>query len=430
MEVSKLRAARFLWAKKMKKMFNPQDLKSLMLRTHCQTSGVSLTEKDAYNNIVRTTVEAMAAVMGGTQSLHTNSFDEAVALPTEMSSRIARNTQLILQNETSITKTVDPLAGSYYVESLTNSLIVHAEKLIDEILELGGMTKAIEIGFPNKLIEESAIRKQAKIDSEEEIIVGVNKFINENEKDFDILEIDNTEVRKEQINSISKIKINRNNEKCEIALNTLSKAAKDRKGNLLELSIVAAKERATIGEISYALEKAFGRYQENLNITKGIYSEGFSDNAKIDDIKEIISKFIHEKGRKPKILVAKLGQDGHDRGAKVIASSFSDLGFDVEITKLFLTPQELLEEADIIKPDVVGISSHAAAHMTLVTDFMNIAKNNKKNFLVICGGVIPKKDINKLKNLGVAEIFGPGTNIINASYKILNLIKYGKKSNI
>ena len=430
MEVSKLRAARFLWAKKMKQMFNPQNLKSLTLRTHCQTSGVSLTEKDAYNNIVRTTVEAMAAVMGGTQSLHTNSFDEAVALPTEMSSRIARNTQLILQNETSITRTIDPLAGSYYVESLTNSLIVHAEKLIDEILELGGMTKAIENGYPNKLIEESAIRKQAKIDSEEEIIVGVNKFINESEKEFDILEIDNTEVRREQISSITKIKNNRDEEKCKIALRSLTRAAKEKRGNLLELSIAAARERATIGEISYALEKVFGRYQENLNITKGVYKKSFSDHIKIDDIKESINKFIEEEGRKPRMLVAKLGQDGHDRGAKVIASSFSDLGFDIEITKLFLTPKELIEEANNIKPDVVGISSHAAAHMTLVTDFMNLSKVNKKNYIVICGGVIPKKDINKLKNLGVAEIFGPGTNIINACYKILNLIKYGDKSNI
>ncbi len=430
MEVSKLRAARFLWAKKMKQIFNPQNLKSLTLRTHCQTSGVSLTEKDAYNNIVRTTVEAMAAVMGGTQSLHTNSFDEAVALPTEMSSRIARNTQLILQNETSITRTIDPLAGSYYVESLTNSLIVHAEKLIDEILELGGMTKAIENGFPNKLIEESAIRKQAKIDSEEEIIVGVNKFINESEKEFDILEIDNTEVRREQISSLTKIKNNRNEEKCKMALKFLTIAAKEKRGNLLELSIAAARERATIGEISYALEKVFGRYQENLNITKGVYKKSFSDHIKIDDIKESINKFIQEEGRKPKMLVAKLGQDGHDRGAKVIASSFSDLGFDIEITKLFLTPKELIEEANNIKPDVVGISSHAAAHMTLVTDFMNLSKVNKNNYIVICGGVIPKKDINKLKNLGIAEIFGPGTNLINACYKILNLIKYGNKSNI
>ena len=280
------------------------------------------------------------------------------------------------------------------------------------------------------ILIESAIRKQAKIDSEEEIIVGVNKFINESEKEFDILEIDNTEVRKEQISSITKIKNNRDEEKCKLTLKSLTRAAKEKSGNLLELSIEAARERATIGEISYALEKVFGRYQENLNITKDVYKKSFSDTIKIDDIKESINKFTEEEGRKPKMLVAKLGQDGHDRGAKVIASSFSDLGFDTEITKLFLTPEELIEEADRIKPDVVGISSHAAAHMTLVTDFMNLLKVNKNNYTVICGGVIPKKDINKLKNLGVSEIFGPGTNIINACYKILNLIKYGKKSNI
>ncbi len=430
MEVSKLRAARYLWAKKMQEMFSPQNNKSLMLRTHCQTSGVSLTEKDAYNNIIRTTIEGMAAVLGGTQSLHTNSFDEAVALPTEMSSRIARNTQLILQNETNITKTIDPLAGSYYVESLTNSLIHHAGSLVDEILDLGGMTKAIEKGFPNKLIEESAIKKQSKIDSGDEVIVGVNKFINENEKDFDILEIDNTAVIKGQLQSISKIKSKRNNDECEKALIAITNAAKNNKGNLLDLSIKAVRKRATIGEISSALEMVFSRYQEDLNITKGVYKKNFKDNLKIEDIEENINNFTKEMGRKPKMLVAKLGQDGHDRGAKVIASSFLDLGFDVEITKLFLTPKELLKQSQKIKPDVVGISSHAAAHMTLVTEFMNLIKDENDNFIVVCGGVIPKKDISKLKSVGVSEVFGPGTNIINACYKILNLIKYGKKSNI
>ena len=430
MEISKLRAARYLWAKKMKQIFNPKNVKSLMLRTHCQTSGVSLTEKDAYNNIIRTTIEAMAAVMGGTQSLHTNSFDEAVALPTEMSSRIARNTQLILQNETNITKTVDPLAGSYYIESLTNSLIVHAENLIDDILDLGGMTKAIEKGFPNKLIEESAIRKQSRIDSGDEVIVGVNKYINENEKTFDILEIDNTEVRKDQLKSLQKIKEKRNNKKCEEALFAITESAKSKKGNLLDLSIKAARERATIGEISLALEKVFKRHQETLNITKGVYSKNFNNDLQLEEIKESVNNFSKEKGRKPRMLVAKLGQDGHDRGAKVITSSFSDLGFDVKITKLFLTPEELLKEANVIKPDIIGISSHAAAHLTLVSEFMSLLKQNNNQFLVICGGVIPKKDIKKLKNFGVSEIFGPGTNVINACYKILNLIKYGKKSNI
>ncbi len=430
MEISKLRAARYLWAKKMREMFDPENSRSLILRTHCQTSGVSLTEKDAYNNIIRTTIEAMAAVLGGTQSLHTNSFDEAVALPTEMSSRIARNTQLILQNETNITKTIDPLAGSYYVENLTNSLINHSEKLIDEILDLGGMTKAIEKGFPNRLIEESAIKKQSRIDSGDEVIVGVNQFINENEKEFDILEIDNTEVRKGQVKSLLSIKAKRNNDKCQNALNQITKAAKTNTGNLLELSINAVKERATIGEISLALEKVFGRYQENLNITKGVYTKNFNNDLKIGEVKESVKDFTLKKGRKPKMLVAKLGQDGHDRGAKVIASSFLDLGFEVEITKLFLTPEELLKQANLLKPDVIGISSHAAAHMTLVTDFMTLLKSNNDDFLVICGGVIPKKDISKLKNLGVSEVFGPGTNIIDACYKVLSLIKYGKKSNI
>jgi len=430
MEVAKLRAARYIWATKMKEMFSPNNPKSLVLRTHCQTSGVSLTEKDAYNNIVRTTIEAMAAVMGGTQSLHTNSFDEAVALPSEMSSRIARNTQLIIQNETNITKTIDPLAGSYYLENLTNALIVHSGKLIDEILGMGGMTKAIEKGYPNRLIEESAIIKQSKIDSGREIIVGVNKYQNENEKDFDILEIDNALVRKGQIKSIKKVKEKRNEEKCQKALNFITQAARDNKNNLLDACIKATRERATIGEISLALEKVFTRHEGSLNITKGVYAKEFEDKKKIEEVKDSIKNFNKEKGRKPKMLVAKLGQDGHDRGAKVIASSFSDLGFEVQITKLFLTPEELLMQANKLEVDVIGISSHAAAHMTLVTDFMKLLESNNKDYIVVCGGVIPRKDITRLKDLGVSEIFGPGTNIIEASYKVLNLIKYGKKSNI
>ena len=432
MEIAKLRAARYIWATKMKEMFSPNNPKSLVLRTHCQTSGVSLTEKDAYNNIVRTTIEAMAAVMGGTQSLHTNSFDEAVALPSEMSSRIARNTQLIIQNETNITKTIDPLAGSYYLENLTNALIVHSGKLIDEILDMGGMTKAIEQGYPNKLIEESAIMKQSKIDSGSEIIVGVNKYQNENEKDFDILEIDNTLVRKGQLASIKKVKEKRNEEKCQKALNFITETAQsnNNNNNLLDVCIKAVRERATIGEISSALEKVFTRHEGSLNITKGVYAKEFEDKKKLEEVIEIIKNFKKEKERKPKMLVAKLGQDGHDRGAKVIASSFSDLGFEVEITKLFLTPEELLIQANKLEVDVIGISSHAAAHMTLVTGFMKLLESNIRKYIVVCGGVIPRKDIIKLKNLGVSEIFGPGTNIIEASYKVLNLIKYGKKSNI
>ncbi len=429
LEIAKLRAARYIWATKMKEIFSPKKDKSLMLRTHCQTSGVSLTEKDAYNNIIRTTIEAMAAILGGTQSLHTNSFDEAVALPSDMSSRIARNTQLILQNETNIDKTIDPLAGSYYVESLTNSLIVHAGNLIDKILDMGGMTKAIEEGYPKKLIEESAIVKQSKIDSKNDIIVGVNKYLNENEEDFDILEIDNKEVRKVQLEKLKIIKKNRNEENCQNALNNLTEAARKSNLNLLDASVKAVKERATIGEITVALEKVFTRHEEKLNITKDVYSKEF-DNEKIEEIKESINSFKKKNGRKPKMLVAKLGQDGHDRGAKVIASSFTDLGYDVEVTKLFLTPSELLMQANLIDADIVGISSHAAAHMTLVKEFMDLLKNNHKKFMVICGGVIPKKDVKKLKNLGVEEVFGPGTNILDASYKIINLIKYRKKSNL
>ncbi|MAI02870.1 MAG: methylmalonyl-CoA mutase [Rickettsiales bacterium] len=430
MEVAKLRAARYIWAIKMKELFSPKNSKSLMLRTHCQTSGVSLTEKDAYNNIIRTTIEAMAAIMGGTQSLHTNSFDEAVALPSEMSSRIARNTQLILQNETDITKTIDPLAGSYYIESLTNSLIVHAGNIIDKIINMGGMTKAIEDGFPGRLIEESAIKKQAKVDSGQEVIVGVNKYHNENEEQFDILEIDNTQVKVEQIASLKKLKKNRNSEDCNEALNNITNVAKTQKGNLLEACINAVRKRATIGEISLALEKVFSRYEEKIGIIKDVYATNFDDKDKIEEIKDNIESFILKNGRRPKMLVAKLGQDGHDRGAKVIASSFSDLGFEVEITKLFLTPKELLQESNKGIVDVIGISSHAAAHMTLVTEFMQLLRSNEKKFIIVCGGVIPKKDIKKLKNIGVSEVFGPGTNILDASNKVLSLIKYGGKSNL
>ena len=430
MEIAKLRAARFLWSTKMQEMFDPKNPKSLMLRTHCQTSGVSLTEKDAYNNIIRTTIEGLAAVLGGTQSLHTNSFDEAVALPTEMSSRIARNTQLIIQNETGITNTIDPLAGSYLIENLTNALIVHSGKLIDKVIQMGGMTKAIENGFPNKLIEEAAIIKQSRIDSGDDIIVGVNKFINDKEKEFDILEVDNTKVRLNQIKNLKMIKNTRDETKCKIALERLKNVASKGKGNLLNKAIIAIKERATIGEVSLALEEVFGRHQATTNIQKNVYSQNFSDKDKINELKTSIKDFIKKKGRKPKMLVAKMGQDGHDRGAKMIASSFTDLGFEVDMSDLFLTPEELLDFAIKNCPDVIGISSHAAAHMTLVPEFINLMKNNGKKFLIVCGGVIPKKDYNHLKKIGVSQIFGPGTNIIEASYKVLNLIKYGEKSNI
>ena len=430
MEIAKLRAARFLWALKVKELFNPKDNKSLILRTHCQTSGVSLTEKDAYNNVIRTTVEAMAAVLGGTQSLHTNSFDEAVALPTENSSRIARNTQLILQHETNICDVIDPLAGSYFIESLTNAMIVNSGNLIDKIIKLGGMTKAIEKGYPNELIEKSALIKQAEIDSGKRVIVGVNKFLNSNEKDFEILKINNSKVIKSQLARINKIKKDRNTSQLKKTLKNLKNAALNNDGNLLELSVKAVRARATVGEISSTLEDVFGRFEAKPKISKNIYSESFDEKSKLNDLKYSIKDFKEKKGRAPKIFVCKLGQDGHDRGAKVVASSFADLGFEVELSKLFLTPEELFSQAKSSNADVVGISSHAAGHLTLVPKFMDLVNDNNEKFLVICGGVIPKEDYSLLKEKGISEVFGPGTNLLDAIYKVFNMIKYGKKSNI
>ena len=430
MEIAKLRAARFLWALKVKELFNPKDNKSLILRTHCQTSGVSLTEKDAYNNVIRTTVEAMAAVLGGTQSLHTNSFDEAVALPTENSSRIARNTQLILQHETNICDVIDPLAGSYFIESLTNAMIVNSGNLIDKIIKLGGMTKAIEKGYPNELIEKSALLKQAEIDSGKRVIVGVNKFLNSNEKDFEILKINNSKVIKSQLARINKIKKDRNTSQLKKTLKNLKNAALNNDGNLLELSVKAVRARATVGEISSTLEDVFGRFEAKPKISKNVYSESFDEKNKISDLKSSIKDFKDKIGRAPKIFVCKLGQDGHDRGAKVVASSFADLGFEVELSKLFLTPEELFSQAKSSNADVVGISSHAAGHLTLVPKFMDLVNDNNEKFLVICGGVIPKEDYSLLKEKGISEVFGPGTNLLDAIYKVFNMIKYGKKSNI
>ncbi len=430
MEIAKLRAARFLWALKVKELFNPKDNKSLILRTHCQTSGVSLTEKDAYNNVIRTTVEAMAAVLGGTQSLHTNSFDEAVALPTENSSRIARNTQLILQHETNICDVIDPLAGSYFIESLTNAMIVNSGNLIDKIIKLGGMTKAIEKGYPNELIEKSALIKQAEIDSGKRVIVGVNKFLNSNEKDFEILKINNSKVIKSQLARINKIKKDRNTSQLKKTLKNLKNAALNNDGNLLELSVKAVRARATVGEISSTLEDVFGRFEAKPKISKNVYSESFDEKNKISDLKSSIKDFKDKIGRAPKIFVCKLGQDGHDRGAKVVASSFADLGFEVELSKLFLTPEELFSQAKSSNADVVGISSHAAGHLTLVPKFMDLVNDNNEKFLVICGGVIPKEDYSLLKEKGISEVFGPGTNLLDAIYKVFNMIKYGKKSNI
>ena len=425
MEVAKLRAARFLWATLMQRHFQPKDPRALMLRTHCQTSGVSLTEQDPYNNVVRTTVEAMAAALGGTQSLHTNSFDEAVGLPTPASARIARNTQLILQEETGITRTVDPLAGSYYVESLTASLVKEAGKLIDEVEALGGMTKAIDAGMPKMRIEESATRRQARVDRGEETVVGVNKFNDEHEEDrFDVLDIDNTKVRQQQIARLETVRASRDAAACKKALDALTEAAKSGSGNLLALSIDACRARATVGEISDALETAFSRHRAVIRSISGVYGAAYAGDETYERIKAEIEEFLSEKGRRPRMLVVKLGQDGHDRGAKVIATAFADLGFDVDVGPLFQTPEEAARQAIENDVHVIGVSSQAAGHKTLVPQLVEaLKKQGAEDILVVCGGVIPHQDYDFLKKAGVAAIFGPGTNIPSAASEVVSLVK-------
>ena len=424
MEIAKLRAARWLWATLMKKYFNPKNEKSMMLRTHCQTSGVSLTEQDPYNNIVRTTIEAMAAVLGGTQSLHTNAFDEAVALPTEFSARIARNTQLILKEETGITKSIDPLAGSYYIEALTGRLIASAEKIINNIEELGGMTKAVEKGIPKQMIEESAAKRQASVDSKASIVVGVNKYQSKSDSKFDVLKVNNADVRDKQIKNLKNIKQNRDGLAVNQALNNLTNGAKDNSSNLLELSIEASRKRATVGEISNALEKVFGRHQANYIGVKGIYGSELSENENFIYVKQAINDFITKKTRKPRILIVKLGQDGHDRGANVVASAYEDLGFEVKIGPLFQTPQESSDMVGIFKPDVVGASSLAGGHLTLIPEMIKYIRNDgHNNVLIIAGGVIPQEDYVELEKAGVDAIFGPGTNITDAARRVLGLIE-------
>ena len=424
MEIAKLRAARWLWATLMKKYFNPKNEKSMMLRTHCQTSGVSLTEQDPYNNIVRTTIEAMAAVLGGTQSLHTNAFDEAVALPTEFSARIARNTQLILKEETGITKSIDPLAGSYYIEALTGRLIASAEKIINNIEELGGMTKAVEKGIPKQMIEESAAKRQASVDSKASIVVGVNKYQSKSDSKFDVLKVNNADVRDKQIKNLKNLKQNRDRLAVNQALNNLTNGAKDNSSNLLELSIEASRKRATVGEISSALEKVFGRHQANYRGVKGIYGSELSKNENFIYVKQAINDFITKKTRKPRILIVKLGQDGHDRGANVVASAYEDLGFEVKIGPLFQTPQESSDMVGIFKPDVVGASSLAGGHLTLIPEMIkNIRNDGHNNVLIIAGGVIPQEDYVELEKAGVDAIFGPGTNITDAARRVLGLIE-------
>ena len=422
MEIAKMRAARMLWAK-IVKQFKPKNPKSLALRTHTQTSGWSLTEQDPYNNIARTCVEALAATLGHTQSLHTNALDEAIALPSDFSARIARNTQIYLQEETNICKAIDPWAGSYYVEELTNELAHKAWKLIQEIEELGGMAKAIETGIPKMRIEEASARKQARIDSEQEIIVGVNKYRLEKEEPIDTLEIDNESVRNSQIKRLEKLKKNRNNNALKIALDEITEACKTKKGNLLELAITAASKRATLGEISYAMEKVFGRYKAKINMIKGIYSSETKDNDKFREARELADKFAKKEGRRPRIMIAKMGQDGHDRGAKVVATAYADMGFDVDIGPLFQTPEEAAKQAVENDVHILGISSLAGSHKTLVPQVINeLKKHGREDIMVIVGGVIPAHDYNYLYKKGVAGIFGPGTKIAEAAIKILNIL--------
>ena len=422
MEVAKLRAARLIWAKLMKS-FNPKNPKSMALRTHSQTSGWSLTEQDPFNNVVRTLIEAHAAAMGHTQSLHTNALDEAIALPTDFSARIARNTQLYLQEESGITKVIDPWAGSYYVEALTNELVKRAWAHIEEIEKLGGIAKAIATGLPKMRIEEAAAKRQAKIDSATETIIGVNKYRLEKEDPIEILEVDNTAVRQSQNQKLKKLKATRDNEKVRQALDAITKAAETGEGNLLELSVQAARARATLGEISYAIEKVTGRHKAVIRSVSGVYSSAFANEEEIAEVKRMTDEFLENEGRRPRILIAKMGQDGHDRGAKVVASSYADLGFDVDIGPLFQTPAETAAQAVENDVHVIGVSSLAAGHKTLVPQLKaELEKLGRDDILIIVGGVIPAQDYDALYESGAVAIFGPGTVIPVASQKIIEEI--------
>ncbi|HMB97997.1 MAG TPA: methylmalonyl-CoA mutase [Balneolaceae bacterium] len=422
MEIAKLRAGRLLWAKLMKQ-FDPKNPKSLSLRTHCQTSGWSLTEQDPFNNVTRTCVEALAAALGHTQSLHTNALDEAIALPTDFSARIARNTQLYLQEETGITKAIDPWAGSYYVEYLTDRLSRRALELIDEVEELGGMTKAIESGIPKMRIEEAAARKQARIDSRKDIIVGTNKFKLEKEEPIDILEVDNEQVRKSQIERLEKLKAERDSEEVQKALDALTKCAETGDGNLLEHAVDAARKRASLGEISDAMEKVFGRYQATIKTISGVYSSELKKDEEFKKAAELADRFAELEGRRPRIMVAKMGQDGHDRGAKVISTSFADLGFDVDVGPLFQTPEEAARQAVENDVHILGVSSLAAGHKSLVPQVLEeLKKLGREDIMVIAGGVIPNQDYQYLYDKGVAAVFGPGTVIAEAAQKILKIL--------
>ena len=422
MEAAKLRAARLLWHRIMEG-FGAEKLQSLMLRTHCQTSGVSLQEQDPYNNVVRTAFEAMSAVLGGTQSLHTNSFDEAIALPTEFSARIARNTQLILQNETGVTNVVDPLAGSYYVENLTAQLADEAWKIIEEVDALGGMTAAVQSGMPKLRIEESAARRQAAVDRGDEVIVGVNKFQLEKEAEIDILDVDNVAVKESQVARLENIRSTRDQAACDAALKALEDGAKA-DGNLLALAVDAARARATVGEISDAMERVFGRHRAEVKTLSGVYGAAYDGDEGFENIQKSVGDFAEAEGRRPRMLVVKMGQDGHDRGAKVIATAFADIGFDVDVGPLFQTPEEAAQDAIDNDVHVVGISSQAAGHKTLAPQLVKaLAAQGADDIIVICGGVIPQQDYDFLYANGVKAIFGPGTNIPDAAENILRLIQ-------
>ena len=428
MEIAKMRAARMLWAKVVAK-FNPKNEKSLMLRTHCQTSGWSLTEQDPFNNVARTTIEAAAAVFGGTQSLHTNALDEAIALPTDFSARIARETQLYLQHETNITKTVDPWAGSYYVEKLTHDLVHKAWELMEEVENLGGMTKAIETGIPKTRIEEAAARKQARIDSQQDVIVGVNKYQLTEEDELQILEVDNKEVRRQQLQQLDDVKAFRNTEAVNEKLKALTNTAKnklagsDSEENLLALAVAAARERATIGEISSALEEAYGRHKAIINSFTGVYSREIKEDVSFKKAQELADRFAEQDGRRPRIMVAKMGQDGHDRGAKVVATGYADLGFDVDIGPLFQTPKETAKQAVENDVHILGISSLAGGHKTLVPEVVKELKSyGREDIMVIVGGVVPKQDYEFLKEAGATAVFGPGTKISDAAIQLLELL--------
>jgi methylmalonyl-CoA mutase len=422
MEIAKMRAGRMLWAKLLKQ-FNPKDEKSLALRTHCQTSGWSLTEQDPFNNVARTAIEAMGAALGGTQSLHTNALDEAIALPTDFSARIARNTQIYIQEETKITKTVDPWAGSYYVESLTSEIADKAWALIQEVEELGGMTKAIEAGIPKLRIEEAAARKQARIDSGQDIIVGVNKYRLEKEDPLHILDVDNQMVRKQQIERLNQIKATRDNAKVKECLDSITETAKTGNGNLLELAVKAARHRATLGEISDALESVFGRYKAQIRSFSGVYSKEIKNDESFEKAKQLADKFAKQEGRRPRIMIAKMGQDGHDRGAKVVATGYADVGFDVDIGPLFQTPQEAAKQAVENDVHILGVSSLAAGHKTLVPQVIEeLKKYGREDIMVIVGGVIPPQDYQYLFDAGAVAVFGPGTKISEAAIKILEVL--------